>query len=212
MGQAKGKTGKGVSLKPMPEALERTRDTGAAALKLVADTSSFREFSRGPDGAPVVIYRRRDRTWADTVTKALTEWLDWLLHRDLITADMWDAGDKLREMHHIAFGSGYATVNMDGTGGGGPGQGSSKIGDTRHRYMAIHKQFQAHDRIGWAIAEGVCCHGKSAKEAARGAGLRGRDGTETLRRALDDLSHWFRKGRLPVKAKQAHEGPVPDDQ
>jgi hypothetical protein len=208
MGQSKGKTGRGVTLAPAPDSLGKTRDTGAARLDQVGEGAGFREFRRGGDGATVLIYRNRDGRGGDTVTRAVTEWLDWLKHRGHISSDMWDAGDKLRELHSIAFGSGYATVNMDGTGGAtGPSTGSNRLGDTRHRYMTIRAAMLDHDPKGWAVAEDVSCNGLSAKEAARRCGARGRDGTEMLRLALDALSHLFRKGKMPVKAKPAHEGP-----
>lgn len=192
-GKAKGKS-KGITL-PTPENRKPAdravvRDVGAAPMRLVGATGQATEFVRNADGVPVVVHAKGTRVVADP--------LDYYLHRQVIDNDQWSAGEKLRNQHYHAFGSGYHSVNLDGFHGTTNYSDNWRIsasqGDSLREYMRTLSLFTQPQR---EMLESVCCRGEYAKTVARRCGVVPRRGIALLRECLTMLSTYYRTGRRP---------------
>lgn len=192
---AKKNKGKKAVRAPKPELKQAPlkapiREVGAAPLKLVGASGQATEFMRQADGAPVVVHPKGTRVVADP--------LDYYLHRRVIDNDQWSAGEKLRNQHYHAFGSGYHSVNLDGFHGttnyADNWRISSSQGDSLREYTRTLALFTLAQRD---MIESVCCRGEYAKHAARRCGVHPRRGIVLLRQCLTALSCYYRTGRYP---------------
>ena len=180
---------------PKPEAPKAPaqapiREVGAAPLKLVGSSGQATEFARLADGVPVVVHSKGTRVVADP--------LDYYLHRQVIDNDQWSAGEKLRNQHYHAFGSGYHSVNLDGFHGttnyADNWRISASQGDSLREYVRTLGLFTPAQR---EMIESVCCRGEYAKTVARRCGVHPRKGITLLRECLTALSAYYRTGRRP---------------
>jgi hypothetical protein len=175
------------------------REVGAASLKLVGASGQATEFMRQADGVPVVVHSKGTRVVSDP--------LDYYLHRRVIDNDLWSAGEKLRNQHYHAFGSGYHSVNLDGFHGttnyADNWRMSASQGESLRDYTRTLALFTPAQR---EMLESVCCRGEFAKTVARRCGVGPRRGISLLRECLSMLSAYYRTGARPAMQEAPASG------
>lgn len=173
---------------PKHQAALLVEDAGRVAMQRAADGAilHFAERKNNPSLGPKLINRTVDP-------------LDWYLHRKQITGDQHNAGDWMRRLHYVAYGSGYATVNLGGIHGvADSSQNWRFTGRSASALRTICDYLQALPTDERFVLERVVHWSQFANVAARQLGLSERRGIVLLRSALSAIDAWRNEG-LPER-------------
>ena len=167
-----------------------------AELGLKKDKKHPGEYIRPADQAPVVPELRSQREGHAKVMRVYAAPLDRLYRRNMITADQYAAGERLRTDHFTAFGTGHHMMNLDGIHG--VSAPADNIRFTNHQALCLHAYIEAMLRLtvqeqGF-IARSVIFE-QGVNEAARQSGFGWRAGMVKLKECLDKLSDHYLRGR-----------------
>jgi hypothetical protein len=173
--------------------------TGFVAAHLVEDAGDV-ALQRAADGAILHFSKGKNNpSLGAKMVNRTVDPLDWYLHRKQISNEQHDAGDWLRRLHYIAYGSGYTKVNLGGVHGVADyTQNWNFTGKAARAMRTISDFMHALPEAERVVLDRVIHWGDYANKVAHGLGLSERQGIAILRSALSHIDQWRNDG-LPRK-------------